>query len=247
MTSRRRHVTFHVVSLFPEVVRPYLESSILGRAQGLSGKKKGHDPLFSVRYYNPRDYSTDAWKRVDQRPYGGGPGMVLEPESILKAVDAAVGKKRARIIFFSPSGKQFTQEDAQVLSKESHVVFLCGRYEGIDARVVDILAAEAVSVGPYVLTGGELPAATIIDAVARHIPGVLGDSNSLEEVRTSTHKVAEQESVTASSRVYTKPEVLTWKRKKYPVPAILKSGNHAAIEAWRKTQSSFHPLPPLDK
>lgn len=238
---------FHVISLFPESIQPYLETSILGRAQGLSGKKKGEKPLFSISYYNPRDFSTDRHARVDQRPYGGGPGMVLEPLSLLKAVEKALGKKKARILFFSPSGKQFTQRDAQELAKESHVVLLCGRYEGIDARVVDILGAEAVSVGPYVLTGGELPAATVIDATARHVPGVLGDSNSLEDARVSNHKVDEQEQVTASSCVYTKPDVLVWKKKTYAVPEVLKSGNHAAIEAWRKTQDSFHPRGNLDK
>jgi tRNA (guanine37-N1)-methyltransferase len=238
---------FHVISLFPESIKPYLETSILGRAQGLSGKKRGAKPLFSISYYNPRDFSDDTHRRVDQRPYGGGPGMVLEPSSVLRAVQKALGRKKGRVIFFSPSGKQFTQRDAQELAQESDIVFLCGRYEGIDARVVDILGAEPVSVGPYVLTGGELPAAAVIDATARHVPGVLGDSNSLEDSRVSNHKMDEQEQVTASSRVYTKPDVLVWKKKRYAVPEVLKSGNHAAIEAWRKTQDSFHPPSNLDK
>lgn len=245
--ATKKPLHFHVISLFPESIKPYLETSILGRAQGLSGKKQRAKPLFSVSYYNPRSFSKDRFKRVDQRPYGGGPGMVLEPESMLKAVDKAVGKKKGRILFFSPSGRQFTQDDARQLAQESNVVLLCGRYEGIDARVVDILGAEAISVGPYVVTGGELPAALVIDATARHIPGVLGDHNSLEEARTSTHKTDEQEQVTASSRVYTKPDVLVWKKKKYAVPDVLKSGNHAAIEAWRRDQESFNPLPSLDK
>lgn len=223
-------VHFHIITLFPEAIRPYLDASILGRAQ--------KDKKIRVSYYNPRDYSTDKWKRVDRRPYGGGPGMVLEPESLLKAVQKAVGRVRgAHIIFFSPSGEQFDTGMAQRLTQKKHIVFICGRYEGVDARVAQILKAHSVSVGPYILTGGELPAATMIDAISRYVPGVLGDSNSLEDMRTSTHKAgAEQEPVTASAEVYTKPEVLVWKGKRHRVPEVLLSGDHKKIEEWKQIE-----------
>ena len=163
-------------------------------------------------------------RRVDQRPYGGGPGMVLEAESVLKAAAKAIGRKRdVEVVFFSPGGKQFEQKDAvRIAKKAKHVVFLCGHYEGIDARAVKILNAKPVSVGPYVLTGGELPAALVADAVTRNIKGVLGNAESLEDSRI------------ASPEVYTRPEVLEWKRKKYRVPKVLVSGHHKNIEEWRK-------------
>lgn len=227
---------FHVITLFPESIEPYLSTSILGRARGMSGKKKGSKPLIEVNYYNPRDFSEDKWARVDQRPYGGGPGMVLEPTSLLKAASKAVGRKRGvEVIFFSPKGVQFDETMAKELSKKKDIVFISGRYEGVDARVATILKATPVSIGPYVLTGGELPAAVMIDAIARHIPGVLGDENSLESTRKSTHKAAgEQDSVSASAEVYTKPEKLKWKGKTYAVPKVLLSGDHKKIEEWKR-------------
>lgn len=229
-------VHFHIITLFPESIEPYLATSILGRARGLIGKKRPKKPLLKVSYYNPRDYTTDQWGRVDQRPYGGGPGMVLEPASVLKAAEKAIGKKKGvTVVFFSPSGTQFTNDDAKRLAKKKDIVFISGRYEGVDARVPQILKAEHYSIGPYVLTGGELPAAVMIDAISRQVPGVLGDTNSLEESRKSTHKQTVQDEITASSEVYTKPEILIWKKKKYTVPEVLKSGNHAAIEAWKRS------------
>ena len=166
------------------------------------------------------------WHRVDQRPYGGGPGMVLEAESILKATMKALrlaqGKK-AVIYFFDRSGKQFTNVDARrVVKKYQDVILICGHYEGVDARVQKILKAKKLSVGPYTLTGGELPAMAVIDAVSRQIPGVLGRFDSIEEERVS------------SSEVYTRPEVLTWKGKKYRVPKVLLSGHHAKIDEWKR-------------
>ena len=239
-STKTPKVNFHVITLFPESIEPYLATSILGRARGLTGKKKGATPVITVSYYNPRHYSTDKWKRVDQRPYGGGPGMVLEPESLLKAgVKAGALKKGTEVIFFSPSGKQFDAAEARRLAKKRDIVFISGRYEGVDARVPKILKATAMSVGPYVLTGGELPAALMIDAIARQVPGVLGDINSLEERRKSTYKAhGEQDDATASSEVYTKPEKLLWRKKKYKVPAVLLSGNHQAIEEWKKKRHS---------
>lgn len=208
-------LTFHIITLFPEAFESYFATSIIARA--IREKK------IRVKFYNPRDFTKDKWRRVDQRPYGGGPGMVLEAESILKAVSKAVGKKKALIYFFDVSGKQFTNGDARTLAKKAKdIVLICGRYEGIDARVQKILKAKKISVGPYTLTGGELPAMLVLDAVSRQVPGVLGTFESVEEERI------------ASSEVYTRPEVLVWKGKRYRVPKVLLSGHHADIERWKK-------------
>lgn len=152
--------------------------------------------------------------------------MVLEPEAMLRAVQKAVGKKKAEIYFFDRSGVQFTNETARTLIKKKvkDMVFICGHYEGVDARVQKILKAKKISVGPYTLTGGELPALIVIDAIARQVPGVLGSFDSIEEERVS------------SSEVYTRPEVFVWKGKKHRVPKVLLSGNHAEIEKWKLGQ-----------
>lgn len=215
---------FHIVTLFPESIDGYFKSSMLKRAQ--------EDKKIKVSLYNPKDF-TAGWKeRVDRRPYGGGPGMVLAPEPMLKAAEKALKKAKgsskrgasATVIFFSPSGKQFDAAMAKALAKKKNIVMITGHYEGVDARVAKILKAKPISVGPYVLTGGELPAATVVDAVSRHVKGVLGDFLSLEENRV------------ASPSVYTRPDVLTWKKKKYAVPDVLRSGHHAKIEEWKRSQ-----------
>ncbi len=211
---------FHIITLFPGAFDSYLGESIVKRA--IERKK------IKVSFYNPRDFTDDKWARVDRRPYGGGPGMVLEAESVLRAIQKAVGrknKKEVKIIFFEPSGKQFDTAYAEKASKRyKHTVLICGRYEGIDARVKKITKAETVTVGPYTLTGGELPAMIIIDAVTRRLPGVLGKDESVEERRI------------ASADVYTRPEVLTWKEKNYRVPKVLLSGNHKKIEEWKQSR-----------
>ncbi len=244
-------ITFHIISLFPEVVEPYVNSSILKRAQ-----EKG---MIVLKYYNPRNFVvgkdgkiakdleslTYSEKRVDNRPYGGGPGMVIEALPIIRAIEEAVGRKmrakryeirgkkknpssyllspssKIKIIFFSPAGEQFTNEVAETFKKYTDVVFVCGRYEGIDARVKKAFPMVNISVGPYVLTGGELPAMIMIDTITRRIPGVLGDHASVEENRV------------ASPDVYTRPEVIEYKKKKYRVPKVLLSGNHKEMDAWR--------------
>jgi tRNA (guanine37-N1)-methyltransferase len=209
-------MNFHIVTLFPQAFESYLGASIIGRA--IREKK------IKVKYYNPRDFTKDKWARVDQRPYGGGPGMVLEPESILKAVQKALGKKKGVVYFFDTGGEQFTNTEARKLAtKVKDIVFICGHYEGVDARVQKILKAKKISIGPYTLTGGELPAMLVIDAVSRQIPGVLGKFESVEEERIS------------SPEVYTRPEIFIWKKKKYRVPKVLLSGNHAKINEWKKT------------
>ncbi len=149
--------------------------------------------------------------------------MVLEPDGMLRAAQKAIGnKKGAEKIFFATDGPVFDETMAKKLAKKKDILFVCGHYEGVDARVQRILKAKKVSVGPYVLTGGELPAATLIDAISRFVPGVLGKAESLEASRVS------------SPEVYTRPDVLTWKGKKYKVPEVLKSGHHAKIEEWKR-------------
>ncbi len=212
-------INFHIITLFPDTIKPYLDASVIGRAQ--------RNKLISVNYYSPRDFTQDKHKRVDSEPYGGGPGMVLEAESILKAIRKAVGKKRnVEFIFFTPSGKQFDNTFARSVAKDykktKHIVLISGRYEGIDARVIKILKPKLVSVGPFILSGGEIPAMIFVDAVARQIPGVLGKINSIEENRT------------ASSEVYTRPATMIWRGKKYSVPKVLLSGDHKKIEDWKK-------------
>lgn len=218
---------FHIITLFPEVCAAYTDASVLGRAQksdkGKGAKVKGKK--ISVAYYNPRDFSKDKHKKVDDRPYGGGPGMVMHAEPILKAWEKAVGKKnqnKIKTLIMSPRGTVFTQKLAKDFAKQyDHLVIISGRYEGIDGRVKEILKAEEVSVGDYILTGGELPALTIIDATARHIEGVLGTHDSLEDDRVT------------SGETYTRPEILKYKKKEYPVPKVLVEGNHKEIEKYR--------------
>lgn len=212
---------FHVVTLFPEAFDSYLASSIIGRA--IRNKK------ITVSFYSPRDFTKDKWRRVDQKPYGGGPGMILEAESVLRAAEKAIGRKERKdveIIFFDASGKEFTNASARTIARtKKHIVFICGRYEGVDARVQKVLKAKKMSIGNYTLSGGELPALVVIDATARQIPGVLGKFESVEEERV------------ASPEVYTRPEILIWKRKNYRVPKVLLTGHHAKIEEWKKKRN----------
>ena len=161
---------------------------------------------------------------MDRRPYGGGPGMVLMAEPFLRAVDAARGrKKKVKILFFDASGDTFTNEMAREWTgRYKHIILICGHYEGIDARVQQALEALPISIGPYILTGGELPAAIIVDTVARQIEGVLGSADSREEERLS------------KSEVYTRPKTITYKKKQYTVPEVLRSGDHKKIDEWKK-------------
>ncbi len=208
-------MNFHIITLFPDAFSSYLGESIIKRAI--------EDKKIRIKFYNPRDFSDDKWKRVDQKPYGGGPGMVIQALPVAKAIAKAKGKKPAKIIFLSPSGKQFTNEYAKTTAKKyKDIIIVSGRYEGIDARVKKMFKMEDVSVGPFVLTGGELPAMLMIDCIARQVKGVLGSIDSLEESRV------------ASPDVYTRPEVVSFKKKNYRVPKILLSGNHAKIDEWRE-------------
>ncbi|PJE74252.1 MAG: tRNA (guanosine(37)-N1)-methyltransferase TrmD [Candidatus Taylorbacteria bacterium CG10_big_fil_rev_8_21_14_0_10_41_48] len=215
-------MTFHIVTLFPGAFDSYLGESILKRAI--------EDKKIKVKFYNPRDYAMDQWKRVDQKPYGGGPGMVIQAMPVAKAIEKALSslksknkKSKVKIIFFSPSGKQFNTKYVKSVAKRyEHIIFVCGRYEGIDARVKKMFKMEDISVGPFVLTGGELPAMMVIDSISRQIEGVLGNFDSREEERV------------ASPDVYTRPEILEHKGKKYRVPKVLLSGHRVNIEEWKK-------------
>lgn len=219
-------MNFHVITIFPDICSAYTDAGVLGRAQktekGKGAKVRGKK--ISITYYNPRDYATDKHRKVDDRPYGGGPGMVMKAEPILKAWNQAVGRKKSKVktLLMSPRGVTFNQKMAKELaSKYEHVVLISGRYEGIDARVKDILKADEVSVGDYVLTGGELPALSIIDAVSREVPGVLGTFESLEDQRLS------------SGEMYTRPEILEYKKKKHQVPKVYLNGDPKAINERR--------------
>jgi len=221
-------INFYILTLFPEMLKPYLEKSILGRAQ----KRK----LIKITFVNFRKYGEGRYKRVDEKAYGGGPGMVLMVGPIYKAVEVIKTrlKVKPRVILFSTRGKKFDQKDARRLSKYKNIILICGRYEGIDERVAKYIADEEISIGDYILSGGELPALVLVEAISRHIPGVLGKQESLEEVK-------------GSYPVYTRPEIFLVKkgsllggkvnkRRKiiWKVPKVLLSGNHAEILKWRK-------------
>jgi tRNA (guanine37-N1)-methyltransferase len=221
-------MNFHVITLFPDVCQAYTDASVLGRAQktdkGKGAKVRGKK--IGVSYYNPRDFANNKHKKVDDKPYGGGPGMVMAAQPILKAWQKAVGRKKdqkkVKTLIMSPRGKTFDQAMAKEYARKyDHIVLISGRYEGIDGRVKTALKAEDVSVGDYILTGGELPALTIIDSISRQVPGVLGDIDSLEDDRNT------------SGESYTRPDVIEFKKKKLKVPQVLLDGNHKEIERWR--------------
>lgn len=217
---------FDILTIFPKMLDSYTSESILKRAQ----EKK----LIKIAAHDIRAFSKDKHRKVDDRPYGGGAGMVMMFEPIARTVAScklrvASGKtrhpspvtRRTRTILFSTRGKVFTNKDAKRLSKYDQLILICGRYEGVDERVAAHVADEEISLGDYVITGGELASAIVIDAVSRQIPGVLGKSDSLEE-----HQ--------GSYPVYTKPEVVKVKGKNIKVPEVLKGGNHKLIDEWRK-------------
>ena len=208
---------FDVITLFPEMMEA-LAAGVIGRAR--------EHGLIGLHLWNPRDYTRDVHKTVDDRPYGGGPGMVMKIAPLDEAIDdARQANPSAKVIYLSPQGEPLTQQAAQDLSRQEGLILLCGRYEGIDERLLEKQVDQEISIGDYVLSGGELPAMVLIDTVSRLIPGVLGHADS-----------AEQDSFVnglLDCPHYTRPEVLDGKN----VPAVLLSGNHAAIEQWRLQQS----------
>lgn len=204
---------FNIITIFPNIFDSYFNESILKRAQ----KKK----LIKIAVHNLRDFTEDKHKKVDDSPYGGGPGMVIKIEPIYRAVEAVKRKAKSaklkRVILFSTRGKKLDSKVAQRLSKYDQLILICGRYEGVDERVAEHIADEEISIGDYVLAGGELPAMILVETVSRQIPGVLGKYESLEEVK-------------GSYPVYTKPEAF----KGWKAPKVLLGGNHKKIEEWRK-------------
>ncbi|MCK9860589.1 tRNA (guanosine(37)-N1)-methyltransferase TrmD [Paenibacillus sp. ATY16] len=215
-----------VLTLFPEMFDGVFGASILGKA-----KDKG---IVSLEAINFREYSNNKHNTVDDYPYGGGGGMVLKPEPVFAAVEDLMAKKesgaRPRVILMCPQGETFTQKKAEELAKEEHLVLICGHYEGYDERIREHLVTDELSIGDYVLTGGEIPAMTVIDSVVRLLPGVLGNETSAVTDSYSTGLLEYPH--------YTRPPVF----RDWAVPDVLVSGNHAKIDTWRREQSLLRTL-----
>mgnify|MGYP002553460238 CR=1 FL=1 len=210
---------FDILTLFPGMVQAVLGESIIGRAQA-SG-------LIELNYINIRDYAFNKHQKVDDYPYGGGAGMLMQAEPVYLSYEAIKEKigYRPRVVYLTPQGKVFHQEMAKELAKERDLVFLCGHYEGIDERVLDEIVTDYVSIGDYVLTGGELPAMVMMDSISRMVPGVLSNQESGETESFAGNLLEYPQ--------YSRPE--EWHGQK--VPPVLLSGHHANIEAWRREQS----------
>ena len=214
-------MNFHVLTLFPDMINDGLNTSITGRAIN-SGK-------ITLNAVNIRDYTLEKHGHVDDYPYGGGAGMVMQAEPIYRAYQSVMeginNKKRPRVIYMTPQGKVFNQEMARELASEDDLIFLCGHYEGVDERVLEMIVTDNVSIGDYVLTGGELPAMVMIDSISRLVDGVLNNKDSAEYESFSDNLLEYPQ--------YTRPEEFMGKK----VPEVLLSGHHANIEKWRKEQS----------
>ena len=212
-------MNFYIMTLFPEMVMDGLHTSIIGRAV--------NNGLLSIEAVNIRDYAFNKHNSVDDYPYGGGAGMLMQAEPVYqcyRALEERIGKK-PRVVYLSPQGKTFHQEMAEEFAKEEELVFLCGHYEGIDERVLEEIVTDYVSIGDYVLTGGELPAMIMVDAISRLVPGVLHNDVSAEFESFQDNLLEYPQ--------YSRPEV--WHDKR--VPEVLMSGHHANIEKWRRQQS----------
>lgn len=215
---------FSLITLFPEFFSPFLNEGVVGRSL---------NRFFEVAFYNPRQFVTDKYGRVDDRPFGGGDGMVMMAEPLGHAVQAALKDRAAigttptssRVIALSPQGTLLNSAKAELLSKSEHLVLVCGRYSGMDQRFIDHYVDEEISIGDYVLSGGEIPAMILIEAVTRFIPGVLGHQESAH-CDSFVHGQLEHP-------LYTRPRVF----EGAPVPEILLSGDHQKIEEWKKTAS----------
>ena len=212
-------MNYHILTLFPEMVMDGLNTSIIGRAV-----EKG---LISIEAINIRDYSKDKHNHVDDAPYGGGAGMVMQPGPVCDSYEDLCRKigKRPRVLYMTPQGQTFNQSIAEELAKEEDLVFLCGHYEGIDERALELIVTDYLSVGDYVLTGGELPAMVMIDCISRLVPGVLNNDVSAE-IESFHDNLLEYPQ-------YTRPELYEGKK----VPEVLLSGHHKNIETWRRQQS----------
>ena len=210
-------MNFYVMTLFPEMVMGGLNNSIIKRAM--------ENDLIRIEAVNIRDYTLDKHKKVDDYPFGGGAGMLMQAQPVwdcYQSILSGIKSEKPRILYMSPQGKTFNQEMARELSKEEDLIFLCGHYEGIDQRVLDRIGVEEVSIGDYVLTGGEFPAMVMIDTISRLVPGVLNNDTSTDEESFSDSNLLEYPQ-------YTRPE--EWDGMK--VPEVLLSGHHKNIEKWR--------------
>ncbi len=210
---------FDVFTVLPEVMQAYLEASVLGRAQ--------QSGLIEIQLHNIRDHTKDRHRTTDDEPYGGGGGMVMKPEPIFAAVESVLGEAldQTPVILMTPQGRVMDQGVARDLAANPRLALICGRYEGVDERVREHLATDEISIGDYVLTGGELPALVLIDAVARLLPGVLGHEDATDQDSHSEHLLEYPH--------YTRPaEYRGW-----TVPEVLRSGDHARIERWRQEQA----------
>jgi tRNA (guanine37-N1)-methyltransferase len=207
-----------VVTIFPGMVEPALADGVIGRARARG--------LVDIRVRDLRDYTDDRHHVVDDVPFGGGPGMVLKPEPLFRAIEAIAGERGApsAVLLTTPQGKRFTHADALRFSRLERLIVLCGRYEGVDERVTETFVTDEVSIGDYVLTGGELPALVVVDAVVRLVPGVVGDAVSVAE-DSFVRGVLDHPH-------YTRPAVF----RGLAVPDVLLSGHHAEIEAWRRRE-----------
>jgi len=213
-------IKFDIITIFPNMFDSYIKESLISRAR----QKK----LIKIQAHNLRDFAGDARGTVDDRPFGGGLGMVLKPEPIFKAIKKIQKAKKSKIILFTPRGKKFTQTLANQFSKLDQVIFICGRYEGVDQRVAEKMADMEISIGDYDLMGGELPAMVAIEAISRLVPGVLGKEALLKERITKSGGFIEYAQ-------YTRPEVFQpQKGKNWRVPKVLTQGDHKKIEVWKK-------------
>ena len=214
--SDSRMIIFDILTLFPKLCEGAFAESILKKAQ--------ENHLIEVRCLNIRDWATDKHHVTDEPPYGGGPGMVMKPDPIFRAVEA-IRNEKSHVILLAPGGRRFDQETAIELSRRTHLIFICGHYEGIDHRVAEHLVDEEISIGDYVLTNGAIAAAVVVDAVARLVPGVLGDKESARD-ESFSNKLLEYPQ-------YTRP----FDFRGWHVPEILLSGNHALIRSWREERA----------
>lgn len=209
---------FDVVTIFPGMFVPAFQQGVIGRAI-----ERG---VLELHAHDLRDYTHDRHRQVDDTPFGGGPGMVMKPEPVIEAVESIRSENRGPVVLMEPWGEPFNQQLAQDLAKEPGLIIVCGRYEGIDDRVRSALQAREISIGDYVLTGGEIPAMVVIDAVGRLVPGVVGDPGSLAQDTFSEE--------TAGWPQYTRPA----EYRGMSVPDVLLSGDHARISKWRRNQAS---------
>ncbi|MDY6233033.1 tRNA (guanosine(37)-N1)-methyltransferase TrmD [Peptostreptococcus porci] len=210
----------HVMTLFPDIFKAYIGESMM--------KKAVENSILEVELYNIRDFSENKHKKVDDYPFGGGAGMVMTPQPIFSTYEYIVAKyelENPRVIYLSPKGRVFNQKIAKSLSLENDIIFLCGHYEGVDQRIIDLIVTDEISIGDYVLTGGELPALVMIDSIARLVPGVLN--------RSESHEDESFENDLLEYPQYTRPRSFNG----LEVPEVLLSGNHKKIDEWRSEES----------